>query len=259
MRSWTKDEALRELKTLIVEADNLENGSKGSAPHTRWCARVLTVFEEVFGQESRYYASFEQLPWEWVGASAGWLSQIERVNMGKDREAYRTQLGTAKGLLLAAVDELRRSNIGDVYKGKDTPHEASSLLKIISLAERKLRKVMRGGPKKETEIQDAMENLLVGADIQYSREAEAIEYSSKTYKPDFVVRQVDLAIEMKLCSREGREKEIIAEINDDILAYQTGFRNLLFVVYDLGFIRDVERFASSFEDHDNVIVRVVKH
>jgi hypothetical protein len=66
-------------------------------------------------------------------------------------------------------------------------------------------------------------------------------------------------IDVKLCARTGREKELIAEINDDILAYQTKYRNLFFLVYDMGQIRDVERFASSFEEHENVIVRVVKH
>ncbi len=64
---------------------------------------------------------------------------------------------------------------------------------------------------------------------------------------------------MKLCNRPEREKEIIAEINDDILAYSSRFGNLLFVVYDLGFIRDIDRFASTFEQHEGVLVRVVKH
>ena len=71
--------------------------------------------------------------------------------------------------------------------------------------------------------------------------------------------KIDLAIDIKLCSRDGREKEIIAEINDDIMAYQTKYGNLLFVIYDIGFIRDIERFADSFEIQRNVIVRVVKH
>ena len=67
-----------------------------------------------------------------------------------------------------------------------------------------------------------------------------------------------MAIEVKLCNREGREKEIIGEINDDILAYKTKYGNVLFIVYDLGFIRDVDRFVSSFEDQEGVVVNVVK-
>ena len=76
---------------------------------------------------------------------------------------------------------------------------------------------------------------------------------------DFSLSKISLAIEVKLCSRSGREKEVIAEINDDILAYQTKYQNLLFVVYDLGFIRDKDRFSRSFEEYENVTIRVVKH
>lgn len=56
-----------------------------------------------------------------------------------------------------------------------------------------------------------------------------------------------------------REKEIIAEINDDILAYRTKYGNIIFGVYDLGYIRDVDRFAETLEGTEGVIVRVVKH
>jgi hypothetical protein len=73
------------------------------------------------------------------------------------------------------------------------------------------------------------------------------------------VAKLELAIEIKLCNREGREKEIVAEINDDIAAYKTKCGNLIFAVYNLGFIRDGDRFIGSFEEHTGVIVRVIKH
>lgn len=122
-----------------------------------------------------------------------------------------------------------------------------------------MRKVIREPPSQERTVQDAFEALLVGAGLEYSRETDSIEYSSKTYTPDFSLFKIDLAAELKLCGRDGREKAIIAEINDDILAYETKYGNILFIVYDVGLIRDVERFARSFENHENVIVRVVKH
>ena len=108
-------------------------------------------------------------------------------------------------------------------------------------------------------MQDAFENLLIGADITYGREVDSIEYSSKTYKPDFSLPEINLTVEVKLCGQEQREKELPAEINDDILAYTTRYQNLIFVVYDLGFIRDIDRFCNSFEKHENVTVRVIKH
>jgi hypothetical protein len=99
----------------------------------------------------------------------------------------------------------------------------------------------------------------VGADIPYIREKVSIPYSSRSYHPDFTLEQLDLVIEIKFCNTKDREKDIVQEMNDDLLAYKTRFGNILFVVYDMGCIRDVDRFAAEFETHENVVVRVVKH
>ena len=125
--------------------------------------------------------------------------------------------------------------------------------------ERKLRKTIREEPASERVVQDAIETLFIAADVEYAKEIDRVEYSSKAYVPDFTLKKIDLAIEVKLCNTAKREKEMIAEINDDILAYKQAFGNLLFVVYDVGQIRDVEKFKRHFEQQDQVIVQVVKH
>lgn len=173
-------------------------------------------------------------------------------------EAYLRQLETAKGVLRAAQDELQKSDLEHVYRGKDTAPESSAILKILHLAEHRLRKAIRAQPQRGKDVQDALETLLIGADVEYSRETNSIEYSSKTYVPDFSFSRLDLALEVKPCARLDREKEIIAEINDDILAYRQKYGNLLFVIYDLGHIRDTDRFTRHFGSQDGVSVRVVK-
>jgi hypothetical protein len=144
-----------------------------------------------------------------------------------------------------------------VYKSKTA--DTSLLRRVQNLAEFKLRMLIRSKPKKERDIQDAFEDLLNANDIVHSREKDSIEYSSKTYTPDFSVPEADLAVEIKLANAETHEKLLIAQINDDITAYGTKYGNILFVVYDCGFIRDVERFVRSFEANGSVVVRVVKH
>lgn len=134
---------------------------------------------------------------------------------------------------------------------------AGTILPYFSLSEHKLRKVIRTKPEREKEIQDQFENLLIGADIDFEREGPHIDYSSKAYIPDFSFNSIDLAVEIKLCKTE--EKTFIQQINDDILAYKTKFNNLLFIIYDLGVIRDVDTFKQSFEETENVIVHVIKH
>lgn len=263
---WTKESALDELRALADLTTPLAQQRRGSEEHTRWALRALACLEEVFGLRSRYYLTFADFPWgrrgDLVvggpgdpGASLDPMGAIER----KHQEAYQQQLESARGVLLAAADHLDQADLETVYEGKDTATESSAIVRVINLAEHKLRKVMRDRPEHEKDVQNAFESLLVGADLAYSRESESIEYSAKTYTPDFTMPRIGLAIEIKLCTRAEREKEIIAEINDDILAYQTKYGNLVFIVYDLGLIRDTERFSSSFEENENVVVRVVKH
>lgn len=266
MFQWTQELAIKELNGLLSEIPFLRNEQRFSAKHTEWVARTLGFLEQVFGPNSRYYLSFASLTWCEEGSflvggpgdpEGSWNPQaaVER----RHQKAFLRHLEASEGFLKAALVDLERRGIASVYDGKDTPTESSALLKIITLAERKLRKAVRERPERERQVQDAFETLLVGADIPHERETDSIIYSSKTYTPDFSFPAIDLAVEIKLCNRADREKEMIAEINDDILAYKTKYRNLMFAAYDLGYIRDVDRFCESFEGSEGVIVRVIKH
>jgi hypothetical protein len=157
------------------------------------------------------------------------------------------------------MDQIRDYGIDAVYKG-GAAEESSEILTLVDLAENRLRKTVRGVPHKEKDVQDKFEDLLVGrGDIEYLREQERIAYSSKGYQPDFTFPKVRAALEVKLCDKPGKDKQIISEINDDIQGYKTKYPNLLFVVYDTGVIRDVDMFKDDIEAEDGVIVIVVKH
>lgn len=260
---WTQDSALTEIHRLADEAGKQDPPGRHSADHTRWRAQTLAVLGEVFGQDSHYFREFSRYTWD-----AGYVLvdeceieydvPVDQVLEAKHDRAYRKRLQMARGLLQAAADELERRGIDAVYAAKNTPAESGGIMRVLGIAERKLRKAIRTKPTGEKEVQDAFETLLHGADVAFTRETERIAYSSKTYVPDFVLSRLNLAVEIKFCTN-GREKDIIAEINDDIVAYRTKCANLIFVVCDLGFIRDVERFAASFEQQDHVMVCVVKH
>jgi len=263
---WTKKAAIKELNILEIQAEELKAYARNSSEHIQWLVKTKRFLREVFGDNSEYYATFCSLSWRREGsfsvggpAFPGETANPQRGINRVYQEAYIEHLEIAKGLLLAAKEELTSSEIEEVYKGKDTPPEASLLMKIFSTIEYKLRKLIRDTPNNEKVVQDALENLLIGADIPYSREADSIEYSSKTYTSDFSISKADLAIECKFCARSGREKEMIAEINDDILAYKTKYGNILFVIYDVGVIRDVDRFIGHFETQEGVIVKIIKH
>jgi hypothetical protein len=261
----TRDEAIAEINDLLARTDQLKSVRRYSAEHTEWLIKTLSFLEDVFGRQSRYYRIIATLTWEYngamlVGGMADPFLDMRDSIEHQHHQAYMHQIDTAKGVLKAALSEIECvDEINTLYEGKNTPPETSLIVKVINLGEQRLRKVIREIPAREKDVQDAFEDLLIGADIPYSRESEHIEYSSKTYVPDFVIEMIDLAIDMKLCGRDGREKEIISEINDDIMAYQTRHANLLFLVYDTGNIRDIDRFITSFHGNERVIVRVIKH
>ena len=162
-----------------------------------------------------------------------------------------------EGIFLAAKDHLTQSEINDVYEGENTAPETSDLIKIINVWKKKLCKTIMEIPEREIEIQSKYKDLLIGNDIKYSREFRRIEYSSKQYIPDLSFEKISLVLEIKLCKRD--DKSMIAQLNDDILAYKTKFRNIILVIIDLVQIRDIETFKGSFESNTDIIIQIIKH
>lgn len=126
----------------------------------------------------------------------------------------------------------------------------------------KLRASIFSAPTKEVEVQNAIESLLIGRNmtkgIDYDRETGKIEFSGKEYIPDFILPKMNLSVEVKLL-RPGKKSSIIDEINADITAYSTKYERLLFVVYDLGVIRDEAEFRRDIENAGaNIKVAIIK-
>lgn len=161
---------------------------------------------------------------------------------------YRTYLETAYARLsgLAAYLQSRVSS----------PAERTESL--IDLIRATLRAAIHELPRREAEVQNAVETILRARQIQFRREAEHIPYSSKVFVPDFTLDAHDLALEVKLCDSPKREREIVDELNADIPAYQSRYRRILFVVFDVGAIRDVLTFQRDIENNPDIFVEVVK-
>jgi hypothetical protein len=70
---------------------------------------------------------------------------------------------------------------------------------------------------------------------------------------------METVVVAKFCDKVGREKELVSEINDDIMAYKTKYSKVIFVLYDTGIIRNEDEFKKSLEKQDSVIVKIVKH
>jgi hypothetical protein len=127
----------------------------------------------------------------------------------------------------------------------------------------RLRSAVLKTPERESDIQDAVETLLIGRGLQkgvdYDREVGRIKVSVKEVIPDFILNRLSLAIEIKIVKTGARVKEIVDEINADIRAYGKQYRHILFIIYDIGNIRDEVEFKQDLEDPGNVSVIIVKH
>jgi hypothetical protein len=129
---------------------------------------------------------------------------------------------------------------------------------IIDLINANLRRSIYSDPQHEREVQNALETIFNARALDFRREQDTVSYSTKRYIPDFTFNRISLAVEVKLCKAKDREKEMIAEINDDIIGYGGRYDRCLFVIYDLGFIRDTAQFSADIEENPNIHVLIVK-
>jgi len=157
------------------------------------------------------------------------------------------------------LDAAASRNVLTVIKREmEATHPQGSLLRIVGLLERRLGRAFRGRPKTGHDLRDGFETLLAGAGIEYQREGDSMVGSSGACVPDFTFPGLQTALKLKLCDRPDRERKIMAELDQEIPAYRAKYPQVVFGVYDLGFIQEPKRFSRAFEAHEGVWVRVIK-
>lgn len=127
-----------------------------------------------------------------------------------------------------------------------------------------LRQAVFDEPTREKQIQDIVEQLLIGRGlsrgVDYEREKGRVRVSIKETIPDFIIWRLGLAIEVKLSRDKDSAKSIIDEMNADIQAYGKKYPAILFIVYDLGSIQNEVEYKQGIEAKDrNIHVVIVKH
>lgn len=168
--------------------------------------------------------------------------------------------GAASGILWKPYTQLVASRVAQlaaVLQSRlgGTDEQIEAMLDLLKL---NLRAALFQPPEKEVDVQNALEIIFRARNLDFRREKIVIEYSTKRFVPDFTFESLNLTVEVKLSNDKRREKEIIDEINADIVAYKTRYQRLIFVVFDLGHIRDVGTFIGSIEANPDVHVVVVK-
>ena len=180
------------------------------------------------------------------------LSRLNNSSMGRTWIESKELFDRA----LANTSMLKSLLEGAIGYAEDETH------KLMDFLQANLRKALHSAPEKEAEVQNGIETLLVGRGmskgIDYDRETGRVKASGKEFVPDFIFPLLNLCLEVKL-SKPGNLKVIVDEVNADIMAYGKVYDRQLYVIYDLGAIRDEAEFKRDLENISGVSVLVVKH
>jgi hypothetical protein len=93
----------------------------------------------------------------------------------------------------------------------------------------------------------------------YDRETGRVKNSGKESIPDFIFPVLNLCLEAKLSKTLENRRAIVDELNADIRAYAKLYDRQIYVIYDLGTIRDETEFKRDLENAPGVAVLIVKH
>lgn len=93
---------------------------------------------------------------------------------------------------------------------------------LADFLEANLRRATLHTPERETDVQDVVEQLLIGKGLEkgldYDRESGRVKFSAKEVIPDFNLIQLSTSIEVKLLKSGSKVGPAIDQINADVLA-----------------------------------------
>ncbi len=185
---------------------------------------------------------------------------LDYYNIEKIKDSFSTVASAQKNFfdsILANISILRSLLENELDMKSDEIKNLKNFLK------NNIRKVIFEKPEDEYKIQDSIEQLLIGKGfskgIDYDREVGRVKVSVKEVIPDFIFPRLDLALEVKFCKDKNKSKRLVDEINADIQSYSKEYANLMFVIYDLGNIRDEIEFKNDLDNQSNISVIIVKH
>jgi hypothetical protein len=174
-------------------------------------------------------------------------------------------LGNTIGIQQQDYFEMVRANLQilKAYLSNRVDPKERRIGGIADFLQANLRRAILEQPARERDVQNAIEQLLIGRGLEkgldYDREVGRVKVSSKEVIPDFILPPLETAIEVKLLKDHGGIGRVVDEINADIRAYSQGYKAVVFVVYDLGVLRDEAEFRRDLETADGIKVIVVKH
>ena len=148
-----------------------------------------------------------------------------------------------------------RHNVANIFPGLSqsapmrTDHDS-----LVQLLQSKLR-LSIGATSKLSEkiIQDVVNIMLVTASFNVEKEV-TFYYREKAYRTDFALPDLRAALEIKLVKSSGQVGQLIEELEADLNAYQSHYRYLFVLIYDLTGSARIDKYVMASE---NPFVRYV--
>jgi hypothetical protein len=108
-------------------------------------------------------------------------------------------------------------------------------------------------------VQDAIETILNAIGVPFTRDKETAVLAEKGWRPDFVLTELDCALEVKYVRGKMTVAQLHEQIAADITGYKTRWKRLIVIIYDAGVIDDPHRVETEHMLKFGVTVRIVKH
>jgi hypothetical protein len=208
-----------------------------------------------YGGYPFYIAEYNRLLRFTAEADPAVMDYFEPIDLGANSDPAYIVMGLWQSFAEQAAGGL---NSLTSYLQSKLGKKQQEYEQIIDLIRANLRPAIYDDPKHEREVQNALETIFRARNLDFLREQQTVPYATKRYIPDFTFDRIGLAVEVKLCKDKDREKAMIDEINSDIIGYGGGYDRCLFVIYDLGVIRDTAKFSADIEENPNVHVLIIK-
>lgn len=235
---------ISKVKSLISTMETIINNSEEIGFNYSSCNTFLSMYQELATESKRFIPS---------------SASYHIYDTGKIKNVF-DMTGIEQKILFESVF-CSAKMLQNVLENQ-IDYNDDERLNLYNLISTRFRSVFRVAPANEKEVQDKLEDFFIANSfdkgIDYDRETGKFNFSGREYIPDFIVPKLKLCIEVKLIKDKSRKSKVIEEINSDITAYHKQYDHILFIVYDLGTIRDEIEFKRDIEANESNSVIILK-
>lgn len=180
-KTLTNQKAITQIQ--INKIDKLLKQFKGSSEHTKWIIDTQDILLDIFGKGSLIYQNFIATSWSPSGSFVTDMFTYEQKLIELNKQSYLFGLERSDGILKSGISQIRRKGVKNVFQRTSSTESSNDIVKILSLIDNKLRKVIRLQPENEKEVQNKIEDLFFGANLdqEFSREKDTRIFIKKLY------------------------------------------------------------------------------